>query len=49
MFRMDKVNNSKDSKYDMIIGSDILHDLSIDLLFFEEIIRWGNPINPNIG
>ena len=40
---MDKVNKSKDSKYDMIIGSDILHELGIDLLFSEERIRWGNP------
>ena len=30
----------------MIIGSDIMHDLNIDLLFSEEIIRWGSAQNP---
>ena len=29
----------------MIIGSDILHELGIDLLFSKERIRWGNPHN----
>ena len=43
---MDKVNKSKDSKYDMLIGNDILYDLGIDLMFSEEIIRWDNPNNP---
>ena len=31
--QVDKVHNSKDSKYDMIIGSDIMNNLNIDLLF----------------
>ena len=43
---MDEVNKSKDSRYDMIIGNDILHDLGIDLMFSEERIWWGNPHNP---
>ena len=30
----------------MIIGSDIMHGLNIDLLFSEEIIRWGSAQNP---
>ena len=30
----------------MIRGSDIMHDLNIDLLFSEEIIRWGSAQNP---
>ena len=34
-FQVDKVNKSKDSKYDMIIGNDILHELRIYLLFSE--------------
>ena len=29
MFQVDKLNKSKDSKYNMIIGSNILHDLNI--------------------
>ena len=44
-FQVDKVNKTKDSRYDMIIGNDILHELGIDLLFSEERIRWGNPRN----
>ena len=43
---MDKINKTKDSRYDMIIGNDILHDLGIDLMFSKERIRWGNPNNP---
>ena len=43
---MDEVNKSKDYKYNMIIGSDILHDLQIDLLYSKERIRWGSPNNP---
>ena len=42
---MDEVNKTKDSRYDMIIGNNILHELSIDLLFSKERIRWGNPRN----
>ena len=45
-FQVDEVNKSKDSRYDMIIGNDILHDLGIDLMFSEERIWWGNPHNP---
>ena len=30
----------------MIIGSDIMHDLNIDLLLSEERIRWGSSQNP---
>ena len=45
-FQADEVNKSKDSKYNMIIGSDILHDLQIDLLYSKEKIRWGSPNNP---
>ena len=33
-FQVDKVNKSNNSKYAMIIGSDIMYDLNIDLLFF---------------
>ena len=43
---MDKVNKSKDSRYDMIIDNDILHDLDIDLKFSKEKVWWGNPHNP---
>ena len=35
-FQVDEVNIQKNSKYNMIIGNDILHDLQIDLLFSEE-------------
>ena len=45
-FQVDEVNKTKDSRYDMIISNDILHELGIDLLFSEERIRWGNPRNP---
>ena len=45
-FQVDKVNKSKDSKYDMVIGNDILYDLQIDLLYSEERIRLGSPNNP---
>ena len=38
-FQVDEVNNSKDSKYNMTIGSNILRDLQINLLFSEERIR----------
>ena len=44
-FQVDEINKSKDSRYDMIIGNDILHDLGIDLMFFKERIRLGNPNN----
>ena len=43
---MDKVNKSKDSRYDRITGNDIFHDLGIDLMFSEEKIHWDNPNNP---
>ena len=43
---MDEVNKTKDSRYDMIIGNDILHDLGIDLMFSEEKIQWKNKNNP---
>ena len=42
---MDKVNKSKDSRYDMIIGNDMFRDLGIDLMFSKERIRWRNPNN----
>ena len=45
-FQVDKINKTKDSRYDMIIGNDRLHDLGIDLMFSEERIRWGNKNNP---
>ena len=45
-FQVDEVNKSKDSRYDMIIGNDILHDLGIDLMFSEERIQWKHPHNP---
>ena len=45
-FKVDKVNKSKDSKYDMIIGNDIFHYPGIDLIFSKERILWGNPNNP---
>ena len=45
-FQVDKINKTKDSKYDMIIVNDILHDLGIDLMFSKEKIQWGNPSNP---
>ena len=45
-FQVDEVNKSKDSRYDMIIGNDILHDLGIDLMFSKETIWWKNPHNP---
>ena len=45
-FQVDKVHKSKDFKYDLIIGSDILYNLQINLLFLEERIRWGSPNNP---
>ena len=45
-FQVDKINKTKDSRYDMIIGNDILHDLGIDLMFSKERIWWGNPNNP---
>ena len=40
-FQGEKVNRSKDSTYDMIIGSDLMSDLDIDLLFSEQRIRIG--------
>ena len=43
---MEEINKTKDSRYDMIIGNDILHDLGIDLMFSKERIWWGNPNNP---
>lgn len=42
MFQVEKVNNCKDSKYNMSICSDIIYDLNIDLLFSEELITWGS-------
>ena len=38
---MDEYNRSKDSKYDMIIGADLMSDIGIDLLFTEGKIRMG--------
>ena len=43
-FQVDEINKTKDSRYDMIIGNDILHDLGIDLMFSEEKIQWKNKI-----
>ena len=43
---MNIVNNSRDSKYNMIIGSNILHNLQIDLLFSKGRIGCRNPNNP---
>ena len=37
-FQLDEVNKTKDSRYDMIIGKDVLHELGIDLLFSKERI-----------
>lgn len=39
---MDKVNETKKSKYNISISNDILRDLIIDLLFYEERIRLEN-------
>ena len=33
MFQVDKMNNFKDSKYNIITGSKIMHGLNIDLPF----------------
>ena len=44
---MEKVNNSKDSKYDMIIDSDIMHNLNEDRLLSEEIIIRGYTFDYN--
>ena len=40
-FQVDEYNRSKDSKYDMIIGADLMSDIGIDLLFTEGKIRMG--------
>ncbi len=40
-FQVDSVQRSKDSNYDLILGSDIMNDLNIDLLFSENKIRIG--------
>lgn len=45
-FQVDEVNKTKDSRYDMIVGNDILHDLGIDLMFSEEKIQWKNKNTP---
>ena len=34
-FQVDKINKTKDSRYNMIKGNVILYDLGIDLLFSE--------------
>ena len=44
--QVDETQRSKDSSYDMIIGSDIMSDLDIDLLFSESRIRIGPPSKP---
>ena len=38
-----KLINHNNSKYDIIIGSDLMSDLNIDLRYSEEQITWGNP------
>ena len=50
MFQVNKVNNSKDSNHNMIIDSDIMYDLNIDLQFPGERVRWlpnNNPLDYN--
>ena len=32
----------KTSRYDMIIGRDLMHEIGIDLLFSEQKMQWGN-------
>ena len=41
-FQVDENNRSKDSKYDMIIGTDLMSDVGIDLLLTEGRIRMGS-------
>ena len=35
-FQVDEYNRSKDSKYDMIIGADLMSDIGIDLLYSQK-------------
>ena len=39
-FHVDEVNDRKKSKYDMIIGSDLLWNMGIDISYSKERVEW---------
>ena len=45
--QVDSVQRRKNANYDIIIGSDLMNDLNIDLLYSESSIRIGQESNYN--
>jgi predicted aspartyl protease len=43
-FQVDEVQSSQESRYDMIIGSDLLNELSIDIQYSDNCIEWEGDI-----
>ena len=39
-FQVDEIHKSKRSKYDMIIGSDLLWNMGVDISYSRERVEW---------
>ena len=39
-------SNPKNNKHDLIIGRDLMHEIGIDLLFSESVMRWNTATVP---
>jgi hypothetical protein len=50
-FQVDELQSSKESGYDMIIGSDLLNGLSINIRYSDNCIKWDGDTIPmkNLG
>jgi hypothetical protein len=50
-FQVDEQQSSDEARYDMIIGSDLLNELSIDICYSDNCIKWDGDTVPmkNLG
>jgi hypothetical protein len=50
-FQVDELQSSKESRYDMISGSDLLNELSINICYSDNCIEWDGDTIPmkNLG
>ena len=50
-FQVDEQQSSNEARYDMIIGSDLLNELSIDICYSDNCIKWDEDTIPmkNLG
>ena len=45
---VDSTTKSSETKYDMIIGSDVMDELGLDVKFSDHAVQWGGEEGPSI-